>query len=136
MPNSSASRTLTASRDSGVPLAAAICATSTVRICSPMLGPAPAECSPESGGKHTANRQAATNGAPSRLRREIPKIPLRISSHHIDDPVRDNDDLFGGHPVQRLLHGFEPQDSRLNIRVRGVPRNRYLRPLLAINLHG
>src|ERR1700674_2913320 len=104
-------------RASGVPLAAGIWETSTEAIAALMLGPPPTECSPYSGWKQPANRPAATKGAASRTHRDIPR---RISNHHIDDSVRDNDDLFGRFAVERLFHGIEPQHRRLNITVRGI----------------
>src|SRR5262249_13129791 len=56
------------------------------------------------------------------------------SDHHIDDPTRHHNHLFGCLPPERALDLVEGQHGCLNILVPGIARNRDLSPFLAVDL--
>src|SRR5215469_14794006 len=89
------------------------------------------ETSPYSGWKHPAVKPPR-QATPASL-----KTTRRIrfcSSHHIDDPLRNNDHLPRRLAVQRPFDGVEGEDGSLNIDVSGVARNGYVGAFLAVDL--
>src|SRR6478735_9214264 len=56
-------------------------------------------------------------------------------SDDIHDPLGNDDDLAGGLPVERLLHGVEGKHGRFDCSLIRIAGNRYVGALLAVHLH-
>src|SRR5665213_197522 len=122
----------TAIRAAGLPLGARIgtMAIEPSRVRSP--GPPASVFSPYSGSKQPDNSVANANGIARRARRQTVE---RGSSHHIHDPLRDDDDLFRALAIERLLYRVQGQHGSLNLRGLGVPGHGDVGALLTVNLH-
>src|SRR5215472_2901991 len=57
------------------------------------------------------------------------------SSHHIDDPLWNNDHFLRRLAIQRPFDGIKGQDGALNIDVSGIARNGYVRAFPAVHLY-
>src|SRR5215470_3531113 len=68
-------------------------------------------------------------------RRQTKERTGSCSSHHIDDPLWNNDNFPRRLAAQGPLDSVEGEDGGLNIDVSGVARNGYVRTLFAVHLH-
>src|SRR5262245_23696456 len=87
---------------------------------------------PYSGWKQPAT---SAESASARARRGSWWTFLCGSSHHIDDPLRDDNDLFRAFAVQGPLYRIKRQHGSLNLGSLGIPGHRHVGALLAVNLH-
>src|SRR5271154_895793 len=69
-------------------------------------------------------------------RRSARRERERGSSHHIDDPLRNDDHLLRRLAVEGAANRVEGEHSRFDIEVAGIPGNGYVRALLAVHLDG
>src|ERR1700704_2132386 len=69
-----------------------------------------------------------------KARRKVTQRGSPGSSHPIDDPLWDDDDLLRSLAVERAADRIEGEHSRFNIDVAGITRNGYVRPFLAVDL--
>src|SRR5512146_3302840 len=121
-PNNRLLRTSTPTRERRVPLGASIGCTSTLLRRSAMPGPPLTVLSPYMGWKQPAVMPATAMIAAKRAVR-------RGSNHHIDDPLRDDNDLFRALAVQHPLYLIERQNGSLHGLFSGIPGDRHFRPL-------
>src|SRR5665647_3216199 len=120
-------RTSTPTRASRVPFGVLSAATSTVLSLSPMPAPPTAVLVPYSGSKQPAVRPASASAS---------SIPEKRGSldHDIDDPLRDDNDLFRAFAVEGLFYLIEGQNGSLNLRLSSVPRHSDLGALFTVDL--
>src|SRR3569833_2979669 len=111
-----------------VPCGASISTTSTALSLSSSPAEGTTLLSPYSGWKQPAVR-AATPITADRRRR------ARRSGDHIDDPLRDDDDLFRAFAVERLLYRIERQNGSLDFVLSSVPGHGHVSPHFAVDLH-
>ena len=83
--------------------------------------------------------EAAGNESRRRERRGKPqgasKRRARRSGDDIDDPLRNDDDLLRGLPVQRPFYRIEGENGSLDFLFSGLAWHGDISPLLAVDLH-
>src|SRR3569623_3614978 len=117
-----------ARRLSRVPFGASSCITSRAPSLSASSAVGTTRLSPYCGWKQPAV-------SPARPRAADRRRTARRSSDHIDDPLRDNDDLFRALAVERLLYRIQGQNGSLDLVFSGVAGDGHVGPLLAVALH-
>src|SRR5689334_20961516 len=130
-PKRSSLRSSTASRSSVEPFGAVMPVTRTALSASCTLGPADDESWPYMGWKQPPS-SAATAKAGARRPQRTPTA--RKLCDHIHDPLGDDDDFFWRLPLERLFYRIQSENGSLNIGFPGLPRDRHVAPLLAVNL--
>src|SRR5690348_15346697 len=126
-------RTWMPTRARRVPFGASIFDTSTApsRSSRPAVGTT--LLSPYIGWKQPAVRPARAIAASTLA--IMPRNDNSCLSDHIDDPLRDDDDLFRALAVERLLYRIEGQNGSLDLVFSSVPGDGHVGPFPAVDLH-
>src|SRR4029077_143513 len=91
--------------------------------------PADVGCSAYSGWKQPAVRPASAKAAKTLAKRIV-------SDHNIDDPLRDDNDLFRAFALQRPFYSIKGKNVSLNVGLSRIAGHRHIGAFFAVDLYG